>query len=1107
MLRKLKIGGVVALLLILAGCQDETLVNNAGSQGQQFTLTASKGIMSRTHLGSDGKQTLWSEGDQIYVSNADGSVFGTLTLVAEDAGKNVGTFKGTLSDKNYATVTDESSLVYAVYPTPRQKWNEDYTSYSLYWDISSVNGGDKLNAPMIGQIANHNVEFVNTCGILRLNLQNANNATGKTFKISAKSDGETTKFLTTANVVLDENGVANLVYSVPENDGIISLGNAVGGFMYIPYYINKDATVCVDGIEVATVKAEKVKGVLRQSNVKTLTYSETTGTLIEPAKVEISNANVSGTTLNLQVSSATTDEPGESTAAAHEFVNIPSITEALTDGSEGAELPVSKVVVELPKIEENSTATKSVVSFEEIPQGVTVTIQEEGTETKSIEELTVLLPSATAEEEAKEAIEINMPNTTVTVKTTDGNTLYIKSLTAETFDETLVLDSSVEITSLTIRKGSVQVFGKIGEIKRDVENTDEVTKVTIEVGGKVESVIGEGFEIYDRNLPEPDVLEVAKYLYQSIYGAQQSPHEGERIAVYNWSSAAGINGEQSGFLGAGRFSDSYNYDYHNSFLYKWISDATSAVTLAGNNAPNMLNKHTRNFNQNIYSFARIWRAVMIAEYSDNFGPYPLAGLDAENPQYNSVKEVYYYILDELKAAVEGIVLDEHPTSEEAALDLMFGFDPIRWAKYGNSLRLRFAMRLSEVDNAMAKSEFEAVDKNMLIKTMSDIAKVQERNTWDALAGIYSRSWNYITLPSTMSNILTGLGGVSVSEQRSDLAQYTKPMNYLGLQFVDHYPTCTDNPTKGYWLDGIPENLDPRALRLYCIPGDQAADNFMDYGSSDVANTIQPLNDDNGNAIVNLHSQFTWNYYPYGARAAWSSNFAKNRGVSSWYDCMLPVLSRTYGGNSEGARVWFGPWETHFLLAEAALYGWNAGTTAEAAYEQGIRTSFENFGVSQFVDVYLQSEDYNRVGVSVKFSHTAEPANFTANYVNGYTNEAGTMTYEYPNASKSLYTVGLNTQLAKIITQKYIAQAPYCTLEMWNDRRRLGLPWFDMPNNDSTMTGYDMENTWTPNTYLSGQTTEVFPQRLRYPSNLKNMNGALEQLGGENTVLTPLWWAK
>ena len=609
--------------------------------------------------------------------------------------------------------------------------------------------------------------------------------------------------------------------------------------------------------------------------------------------------------------------------------------------------------------------------------------------------------------------------------------------------------------------------------------------------------------------------EVVKPYYalnNSIIGAQQSPHEAERIAVYNWASAARISGENSTFLSNGRYSDSYNHDYHNSYISDWIKKATLAITLADEKAADLVSEHDINFNKNVKSFARIWRVVMVSEYSDNFGPYPIDAFQGTNPEFSSVKDVYYFMLDELKAAVADIVLTEEPTADEAKSDPIFGFNAEKWAKYGNSLRLRLAMRLSEVDGTKAKSEFEDVDKNMLIKTLDETAKVKEYNQWNAWAGIYSRSWNYISLPSTMSNILVGLGGVAVSEQRPDLAQYTKPMDYLGLQFADHYADLTDNPTKGYWIDGIPENLDPRALRIYSIPGDKNADNFRDYGSSDIKNTTQPLNDADGEKILDLQGQYTWNYYPAGSRSAWSPKFAKNYAVGSWYDTMLPVLCKTYGGDSESSRIWFGAWETHFLLAEAALYGWNAGTSAEDAYEQGIRVSFENFGVSQYVDAYLQSEDYNRVGVSVKFSHTEEPTSFTANYVNGYTNVAGTTTYEYPNAAMGLYKGGkLNDQLAKIITQKYIAQTPYGTLEMWNDRRRLGLPWFDLPNNETVFVGADMETTWTPNSYKEKQSSKVFPQRLRYPSSLQNADPqgyakAIELLGGADNTLTPLWWA-
>lgn len=122
-----------------------------------------------------------------------------------------------------------------------------------------------------------------------------------------------------------------------------------------------------------------------------------------------------------------------------------------------------------------------------------------------------------------------------------------------------------------------------------------------------------------------------------------------------------------------------------------------------------------------------------------------------------------------------------------------------------------------------------------------------------------------------------------------------------------------------------------------------------------------------------------------------------------------------------------------------------------------------------------------------------------------------MTYQYPDATKILYKgKKLNDQLTKIITQKYIAQTPYLALEMWNDYRRLGLPFFDMPANESILTGSDME-AWKPSSYLDGQKWQYYPQRMRFPSSLNNADPegyayALQLLGGADNVMTPLWWS-
>ena len=43
--------------------------------------------------------------------------------------------------------------------------------------------------------------------------------------------------------------------------------------------------------------------------------------------------------------------------------------------------------------------------------------------------------------------------------------------------------------------------------------------------------------------------------------------------------------------------------------------------------------------------------------------------------------------------------------------------------------------------------------------------------------------------------------------------------------------------------------------------------------------------------------------------------------------------------STNKRVFFGPWESYFLLAEAAVKGWKVPGTAKSNYESGVTASF------------------------------------------------------------------------------------------------------------------------------------------------------------------------
>ena len=610
-------------------------------------------------------------------------------------------------------------------------------------------------------------------------------------------------------------------------------------------------------------------------------------------------------------------------------------------------------------------------------------------------------------------------------------------------------------------------------------------------------------------------------LNNSIGQAQMNPGTAERIVVYNWASAARICGEMS-FLNVGRYSDDYTSAYYYPDLSASIKNATLAITAVENQLEAATTTaHEKEFFPNVKQFARIWRAYLISEFVDNFGPYPIESFLGENPVFNSEKDDYEFILKELKEAAAAINTSVLPVEAEGKCDPFDNvkYDPVKWQKYANSLRMRLAMRLSNIDKATAQAEFEDAAKGNKILTADDMFAVKENDGWDVFSGVYTRSFDDQVLSSTVANLLTNLGGIKVTEQRSDLASYVKPANYLGIKYDRHYVANTDNPTKQYWLDGMPENLDPRALKIFCLPDDENAENYIDkYNDRTAKDFVLYTVDENGNPIPNkdnpgeikIDATRCWNGYPAGSRGGWSPTLAYNQLVTNGYGpgCTLPMLGKDYCKGK--SRIFFAAWETYFLLAEASLYGWNTGTTAKEAYENGIKASFEYFGVSEYVNDYLNSTNYNRVGTSVKFDHTTEPTAEQMTYVDGYSKEQKTVTYEYPTASKTLYGKALNDHLTKIITQKFIAQTPYLVLEMWSDFRRLGLPFFEIPANESSMTGSDMVNVWNPNSWKDGQKWEFYPQRMRYPSSLENADPegykqAVELLGGSDNIITPIWW--
>ena len=121
-------------------------------------------------------------------------------------------------------------------------------------------------------------------------------------------------------------------------------------------------------------------------------------------------------------------------------------------------------------------------------------------------------------------------------------------------------------------------------------------------------------------------------------------------------------------------------------------------------------------------------------------------------------------------------------------------------------------------------------------------------------------------------------------------------------------------------------------------------------------------------------------------------------------------------------------ETQFLLAEAALRGWNVPSSAKSYYQKGIIASFDKEGFDDIMPrsnyIKQRAEDTPRV-----------------DYLDLYNPMYNSPASE--NGSEVLPVLwddnlGKEKLLEMIITQKYIANFPL-SLESWSEYRRTGYP--------------------------------------------------------------------
>ena len=326
---------------------------------------------------------------------------------------------------------------------------------------------------------------------------------------------------------------------------------------------------------------------------------------------------------------------------------------------------------------------------------------------------------------------------------------------------------------------------------------------------------------------------------------------------------------------------------------------------------------------NINSVLRIYRVYLMSIITDTYGdaPFSEAGLGflegKFNPKYDKQEDIYNAFFLELEDAVNKI----DPTKDKVTGDLIYAGDVTKWQQLANSLRLRFAMRISNVNPTKAQTEFE----NALAANGGVITDASS----DALI-------KYMT-------IAFSFGQEAYSDYRG---------NSLSQLLFGNDPANNPSYLCSTFFNQLYNSGDPRTFKISRCYYDglmsaTSPDNRVDITQEMIEKGIDfsPRNP----------GAYSWEPWPTG----YDSDICKELAVNnpSVTATMAREVEPKLANNflkSDNPGVVMTSAEVKFLMAEATVKKWNVGSAlAEDLYKQGVRAAMDfltdNYGCTATTD--------------------------------------------------------------------------------------------------------------------------------------------------------------
>jgi hypothetical protein len=170
---------------------------------------------------------------------------------------------------------------------------------------------------------------------------------------------------------------------------------------------------------------------------------------------------------------------------------------------------------------------------------------------------------------------------------------------------------------------------------------------------------------------------------------------------------------------------------------------------------NILKETTTPEKKSLNAIARIWKVWTIHRATDYYGPMPYSkiGFDSTSISYDKQEDIYHDLFKELNEALADLKTNINQASYGDA-DVIFAGANDKWLKFGNTLRLRLAMRISNIEPGLAKTEAELAVADGVMDDVSDdaylVSSAVNYNGFNRQS-----SWNEFRMSAAMQSMLVG----------------------------------------------------------------------------------------------------------------------------------------------------------------------------------------------------------------------------------------------------------------------------------------------------------------------------------------------------------------